>query len=85
MKLLTYDTGSGPRCGALQDEYVADVSALLGTAQTLRDVRALLETGASASSGSERHWRKMPEHHRFPWRRSDCALRSFSRPRCETL
>jgi hypothetical protein len=29
MKLLTYDTGSGPRCGALQDEYVIDVSALL--------------------------------------------------------
>jgi 2-keto-4-pentenoate hydratase/2-oxohepta-3-ene-1,7-dioic acid hydratase in catechol pathway len=48
MKLLTYDTGSGPRCGVLQDEYVADVSALLGTAQALRDVRALLETGASA-------------------------------------
>jgi hypothetical protein len=48
MKLLTYDAGSGPRCGALQDEYVADVSALLGTAQTLRDVRTLLETGASA-------------------------------------
>jgi fumarylacetoacetate (FAA) hydrolase len=48
MKLLTYDTGSGPRCGVLQDEYIADVSALLGTAQTLRDVRMLLETGASA-------------------------------------
>lgn len=45
MKLLTYDSGSGPRCGVLSDELVVDVSALLGVDQTLRDVRALLELG----------------------------------------
>ena len=47
MKLLTYDSGSGPRCGVLQDDLVVDVSALLGLDQTLRDVRALLELGDS--------------------------------------
>ncbi len=45
MKLLTYDTGSGPRCGVLSDNLVLDVTALLGADQTLRDVRALLELG----------------------------------------
>ena len=45
MKLLTYDTGSGPRCGVLSDNLVRDVTALLGADQTLRDVRALLELG----------------------------------------
>ena len=29
MKLLTYDNGSGPRCGVLRDDAVVDVSALL--------------------------------------------------------
>ena len=43
MKLLTYDSGSGPRCGVLRDDLVVDVSALLGVDQTLIDVRALLE------------------------------------------
>ena len=43
MKLLTYDSGSGPRCGVLSGDLVVDVSALLGCDQTLRDVRALLE------------------------------------------
>ncbi|HEY7066416.1 MAG TPA: fumarylacetoacetate hydrolase family protein [Chloroflexota bacterium] len=43
MKLLTYDTGTGPRAGVLLDDQVLDASALLGTAETLRDVRALLE------------------------------------------
>ena len=47
MKLLTYDTGSGPRCGVLRDERVVDVTALLGAGQTLSDVRALLELGDS--------------------------------------
>jgi 2-keto-4-pentenoate hydratase/2-oxohepta-3-ene-1,7-dioic acid hydratase in catechol pathway len=47
MKLLTYDTGTGPRCGVLQDDHVVDVTALLGAEQTLRDVRALLEYGDS--------------------------------------
>ncbi len=45
MKLLTYDAGSGPRCGVLQDQLVLDVTALLGADRTLRDVRALLEQG----------------------------------------
>ncbi len=43
MKLLTYDSGSGPRCGVLSDNLVVDVSALLGVERTLYDVRALLE------------------------------------------
>ena len=47
MKLLTYDSGSGPRCGVLSDELVVDVTALLGVDDTLRDVRALLELGGS--------------------------------------
>jgi fumarylacetoacetate (FAA) hydrolase len=42
MKLLTYDTGTGPRCGVLQDDHVVDVTALLGAPQTLYDVQALL-------------------------------------------
>ena len=36
MKLLTYDAGSGPRCGALSEDRVIDVTALLGADQTLR-------------------------------------------------
>ena len=48
MKLLTYDHGSGPRCGALQDDAVVDVAALIGATQPLPDVRALLETGHDA-------------------------------------
>ena len=48
MKLLTYDTGTGPRCGVLRDDQVVDVSALLGVAQPLQDVRALLEVGESS-------------------------------------
>ena len=47
MKLLTYDSGSGPRCGVLSDNLVLDVTALLGADHTLRDVRALLEFGDS--------------------------------------
>ncbi len=47
MKLLTYDSGSGPRCGVLRDELVIDVTALLGCDQTVADVRALLELGDS--------------------------------------
>ena len=48
MKLLTYDTGNGPRCGVLQEDRVVDVSALIGARRSLRDVQALLETGDSA-------------------------------------
>lgn len=47
MKLLTYDSGSGARCGVLSGDLVVDVSALLGVDQTLPDVRALLELGGS--------------------------------------
>ena len=48
MKLLTYDNGSGPRCGVLQDDAVVDVSALLGARRTIRDVGALLDSRDSA-------------------------------------
>ena len=48
MKLLTYDTGNGPRCGVIRDDQVVGVSSLLATAQSLPDVRALLELGDSA-------------------------------------
>ena len=43
MKLLTYTSGAGPRCGVLQDDRVIDVTTLLGLQQPLRDVQALLE------------------------------------------
>ena len=45
MKLVTYDTGSGPRCGVLQDDHILDVTALIGHRRSLRDVQALLELG----------------------------------------
>ncbi|MCY3831625.1 MAG: fumarylacetoacetate hydrolase family protein [Chloroflexi bacterium] len=45
MKLLTYDSGSGPRCGVLREDLIIDVSALLGVDRTLEDLRALLELG----------------------------------------
>ena len=48
MKLVTYNLGAGPRCGVLQGEQVVDVAALLAATQPLRDVQALLETGADA-------------------------------------
>ena len=37
MKLLSYDTGAGPRAGVLVDDRILDASALLGTRETLRD------------------------------------------------
>ena len=43
MKLLTYDTESGPHCGVMHNNDVVDVSALIGATQALPDVRALLE------------------------------------------
>ncbi len=43
MKLVTYEAGSGARAGALVEDRVVDVSALLGTPTTLRDIGALLE------------------------------------------
>jgi 2-keto-4-pentenoate hydratase/2-oxohepta-3-ene-1,7-dioic acid hydratase in catechol pathway len=43
MKLVSYDTGNGPRAGVVVDERVLDVAALLGEQGVLRDVRALLE------------------------------------------
>jgi 2-keto-4-pentenoate hydratase/2-oxohepta-3-ene-1,7-dioic acid hydratase in catechol pathway len=49
MKLLTFDDGSGPRAGVLVDgDVVVDASALLGSAVTLRDVRAVLEFSDNA-------------------------------------
>src|SRR5438093_11463966 len=43
MKLVSYDAGSGPRAGVVIEDAVVDVSALFGTAETLRDVQAVLE------------------------------------------
>jgi fumarylacetoacetate (FAA) hydrolase len=48
MKLLTYDAGTGPRAGVLHNEEVVDATALLGSALTLRDVRAVLESSEDA-------------------------------------
>jgi len=48
MKLLTYDTDKGPRCGVLQNDEIVDVSGLLGaTSHTIHDVKQLLERGDS--------------------------------------
>ena len=47
MKLLTYDTETGTRCGVLQNDDVVDVSVLVGDGHDLPDVRALLELGDS--------------------------------------
>jgi 2-keto-4-pentenoate hydratase/2-oxohepta-3-ene-1,7-dioic acid hydratase in catechol pathway len=43
MKLVSYDTGSGPHAGVVVGERVLDVATLLGEQHGLRDVRALLE------------------------------------------
>lgn len=48
MKLLTYDTGNGPRCGVLRGDSVVDVTALLGEPRTIKDVGALLALDESA-------------------------------------
>ena len=48
MKLLTYDTGTGPRCGVLRDDSVVDVTVLLGEQRTIRDVGALLALDVSS-------------------------------------
>ena len=48
MKLLTYETDKGPRCGVLQNDEIVDVSSLLGaTSHTIHDVKQLLERGDS--------------------------------------
>ena len=48
MKLLTYETDNGPRCGVVQDEDIIDVTDLVGSnGHTIRDVRGLLELGNS--------------------------------------
>ena len=48
MKLLTYDSGTGPRCGVLQGDSVVDVTVLLGEQRTVRDVGALLALDESS-------------------------------------
>ena len=48
MKLLTYETDKGTRCGVLHNNEIVDVSGLLGaTSHTIRDVKQLLERGDS--------------------------------------
>ncbi len=48
MKLLSYESDKGPRCGVLQGEEIVDVSGLLGaTSHTIHDVKQLLERGDS--------------------------------------
>ena len=48
MKLLTYETDKGPRCGVLQAENIVDVTGLVGSnGHIIRDVRGLLELGDS--------------------------------------
>jgi hypothetical protein len=46
MKLLTFDSGTGPRAGVLVENSVVDAGALLGA--PLRDVRDLLESSPDA-------------------------------------
>jgi 2-keto-4-pentenoate hydratase/2-oxohepta-3-ene-1,7-dioic acid hydratase in catechol pathway len=48
MKLLTYDAGTGPRAGVLADDEIVDATAALGSASTLRDIRAVLEFSEQA-------------------------------------
>ena len=43
MKLVTYDSGSGPAACVLADDRVIDVASLLAHNAPLRDVQALLE------------------------------------------
>src|SRR3954452_17805203 len=43
MKLLTFDTGTGPRAGVLSGDSVIDAASLLGESRPIRDVQALLE------------------------------------------
>ena len=48
MKLLTYETDKGPRCGVLQAGNIVDVTGLVGSnGHTIRDVQGLLELGDS--------------------------------------
>ena len=48
MKLLTYETDKGPRCGVLQAENIVDVTGLVASnGHIIRDVRGLLELGDS--------------------------------------
>jgi fumarylacetoacetate (FAA) hydrolase len=48
MKLLTYDSGNGPRAGVLQGNDVVDATTLVGSDRILRDVRALVEYADNA-------------------------------------
>ena len=48
MKLLTYDSGSGPRCGVLAGDNILDAASLLGESRPIRDVQALLELSNDA-------------------------------------
>ena len=58
MKLLTYDTGNGPRCGVLQNDTIVDATALLGAAmihlvgpEVLLEVDQRVQHGAGFQQG----------------------------------
>ena len=48
MKLVTFQSGDGPRAGVIVHETVLDAGELLGSSQRLRDIGALLESSPDA-------------------------------------
>ena len=67
MKLLTYETDKGPRCGVLQAENIVDVTGLVGSnGHTIRDVRGLLELGDSPIERVREALDKDPSASRLP-------------------
>lgn len=58
MKLLTYDSGSGPRCGVLIDDQMVDLTALLGADQTFCPMSArYLNLATRPSTAWSTPWR----------------------------
>ena len=68
MKLLTYESDNGPRCGVVQDENIVDVTDLVGSnGHTIRDVRGLLELGNSPIERVQESLDKTPSASRIPF------------------
>ena len=84
MKLLTYDSGSGPRCGVLRGDDVVDVADLLGVNQPLQDVRALLELSESAVDQVRTALASNSAAPSVPWPAYGSGLRCFNRRRSVT-